>query len=110
MKPENNLKWEQAIEMYLKEKENICLIDCRPAHQFNIINLLPFLNIPMESLAKMTKQEMEDLIKNRKTLIMCRRGNWSRTAVKLLIENDFESKIISKYKKKTEALSLFRCL
>ena len=93
------MNWEQAIDIYMKEKDNVCLIDCRPAAQFNIVNLSPFLNVPMETLAKMTKQELEDLIKNRKTLIMCRRGNWSRTAVKLLLENDFKSKNINKKNK-----------
>jgi rhodanese-related sulfurtransferase len=92
MKPENNLKWEQAIEMYGKEKEKICLLDCRPEAQFNIVNLAPFFNVPMEIMQKMTKKEMDEMIKDKKTFIMCRRGNWSRTAVKLLLENSFESK------------------
>ena len=65
----------------------------RPVEQFWIVNIPGSVNIPS---AELTKQDRQDQIQqiakdHDKVYVMCRRGNASRTATKLLLDAGLEN-------------------
>lgn len=97
LEPGNNIKWSQFLELYEKERENLVLIDVRSEAQFAIIHLPPFKNVLLEELRKKEGKffaEFDD--KEKKIFVMCRRGNNSKIAVKLLLSQQYKSIIYFK--------------
>lgn len=99
LEPEERMTAEEYKTRYLDANNEHLLIDVRPRLQADITKLDNAINIPLEELQKDNGIELiEDLIDQQikrnssaKVVMMCRRGNASQKAVRLLkskIKND----------------------
>jgi adenylyltransferase/sulfurtransferase len=90
------LNWKEFVNLYEKEKEETLILDVRPEDQFNLVNLsnkFEVKNFPLKDIQvnfeKYKKEIKLDEIKNKKIFVICKRGNASTHATKLLIEKGY---------------------
>jgi len=70
------------------------LLDVRPAHHFQIASISPSLNIPLSMLEEKLptlETSLKETGEASTLVVLCRRGNDSQRAVKLLHEKGFAS-------------------
>ncbi|GAB2277759.1 Adenylyltransferase and sulfurtransferase MOCS3 [Dionaea muscipula] len=94
--PESRVSSKEYHEKVLRNEAHV-LIDVRPAHHFSIVSLPRSLNVPLSSLesrlpeisAALNAEEARTSDSGIQLYVMCRRGNDSQRAVKLLHEKGF---------------------
>ena len=83
--PENSVPIEDFGKVVGQDKENIAVIDVRPAVHFGIVSLPQAINIPWKAMEKDPEQAKSICSDKEKVFIMCRRGNDSKLATEFLI-------------------------
>jgi len=85
-----------AVEVYkeiMDTNKPHTLLDVRPAHEFEICSLPNSINIPFSDLSKRVDELKQDQLVS--IYILCRRGNDSQRAVKLLKEVGFNNQLFN---------------
>ncbi len=90
MLPKENTVSIETFTQLLKEKPNeTVIIDVRPPVQFGIVSLPGSINLPYRRIEREqeARDQIIDLSKQKEIVfIMCRRGNDSREATRILID------------------------
>lgn len=75
---------QELNEIWKEDEKDVELVDCRPKVQFDMCSLEGFKNIPLDTMTSDVVEELAGI--NKKIVVLCRRGNKSQTATKLLLE------------------------
>lgn len=95
---ENNIEWKAFFEMVRESESNqqkVLLLDVRPEEQYNLVSLnnkFNFISCPLQGLRNNFESYEQNLLiqnKNNKIFIMCKAGNASTHATKLLLEKGY---------------------
>lgn len=73
-------------------KSDHVLLDVRPKEQFDISSLPGSLNIPWESFSKKNGEELLHMFSHKDVFVVCRHGNDSQLATKMLVEQGVNAK------------------
>ncbi len=74
----------EELDRIRKEEMDVELVDCRPKVQFDMCSLEGFKNVPLDSMNEEVVKEMAGI--GKKMVVLCRRGNKSQTATRLLLD------------------------
>ena len=87
MKPENRI----TVQEYesLKFSPHV-LLDVRPQTGFDICNLPGSLNIPLKQLES-SLDKIQEMAGKKKLICVCKHGNDSQRATKILLDNGIEA-------------------
>jgi len=93
--PQNNIKWKEFLDVYKSADfdSTSLLIDVRPEEQFKIVSLGRELHLPYSGFMTMTEEDMvkNNVKKDKKIYVLCRRGNTSRNSTKHLLDMGYEN-------------------